>query len=325
MRYIEVQTATETMKFSPLILGTHMFGMNGATYEDAEKLLDCYIDAGGNVLDTARCAEYFRSEEFIGEYFKRHPEKRDKIYVCTKWGNPQFNAEHTQIERLRFTPEDFRADMAESLRLLQMDCVDIYLLHKYHPSIDPVAILKLMNEAVAEGHARHIGVSNWPVEAVQQANAYAEAHGLRKFEFNEIAHSLYVGGTEGWGDLEMAYVHKEHEMAEYQKMNMTVFCFTSQGGGFFYRNFDLPIEEAVDKRGKPENIERLRRVKMLCEKKNLIPQQVVLGYFSAQECTTIPAATTRRPEHLKPMVEAASTQLTREEVLFLEGKGDMPV
>ena len=90
MKYIEIQTATETLRLSRIAYGSHHFGWL-TSEENAEKLLDRYLELGGNLFDTARCAEYHRSEEFIGKYFQKYPEKRKNVYICTKWGNPIFN------------------------------------------------------------------------------------------------------------------------------------------------------------------------------------------------------------------------------------------
>ena len=319
MKYVEIQTATETLRLSRIAYGSHHFGWL-TSEENAEKLLDRYLELGGNLFDTARCAEYHRSEEFIGKYFQKYPEKRKNVYICTKWGNPIFNEEHTGVARFRFTKEDFENDLTESLRLLQMDYVDIHLLHKYSPDLDVEAIIEMMNEPVKDGRVKHIGVSNWPVEAIKKANDYAQKHGLQKFEFSEISHSLYVGGTEGWGEVEMIHVLKPHEIAEYKKMGMPVFCFTSQGGGFFFKNFDLPIDQVVDKKNKPENIQRLIRLRQLCKEKNLTAQQVVLGFFAAQDFTAIPIITTKSTDHMAHALAAGDVDLTKEDISLLLGE-----
>lgn len=319
MNYFEIQTVRGIMHLSRIAYGSHHFGWL-TDYENAEKLLSCYIENGGNLLDTARCAEYHKSEAFIGQFLKDRPGLREKVYICTKWGNPIFNKEHTGVERFRFTAEDFHSDFEESLRLLQTDYIDIYLLHKYSPSLSPESIIELMNEPVRDGRVRHIGVSNWPVEAIQKANAHAEKMGLQKFEFSEISHSLYVGGTEGWGEVEMIHVLKEEEIAAYKEMGITLLCFTAQGGGFFFKNFHTPIDQVVDKKNKPENIQRLKRVRSLCEKKNLTPQQVVLGFFSGHDVPAIPIITTKSTDHMTNALTAGNISLTKEDVLYLLGK-----
>lgn len=319
MKYLEFKTPTENLKLSRIAYGSNHFGWL-TDYENAEKLLDCYLALGGNLLDTARCAEYHRSEEFIGAYFRKHPERRKDVYICTKWGNPVFNKEHTGVERFRFSKADFEADLAESLRLLQTACIDIHLLHKYSPDLDVTAIIEMMNEPVKDGRVRHIGVSNWPVEAIQKANDHAEKHGLQKFEFSEVSHSLYVGGTEGWGEVEMIHVLQRSEIAQYQKMGITVLCFSAQAGGFFFKNHGKPSEEVIDKRNKPENIERLKRVNALCQARNLTPQQVVFGFISGQDCNAISIITSKSTAHLTDALQAADTILTKQDVSYLLGE-----
>lgn len=319
MNYLEIKTPTEVLTLSPIAYGSNHFGWL-TDFETAEKLLDCYFALGGNLLDTARCAEYHRSEEFIGKYFSKHPQRRKKVYICTKWGNPIFNEEHTDVARFRFSRTDFEADLKESLRLLQTDYIDIHLLHKYSPELDVEEIIEMMNESIKDGRVKHIGVSNWPVEAIQKANAYAQKRGLQPFEFSEVSHSLYIGATEGWGEVERIHVLQPEEIAQYQKMGITVLCFSAQGGGFFFKNFDKPLNEVTDKKGKPENIARLARVKALCREKNLTPQQVVFGFINGQDFNAISIITSKSTAHLADTLPAADTVLTKQDIQFLLGK-----
>ena len=316
MLYSQVQPPTERMRLSRIAYGSNHFGWL-TDYEKAEKLLDCYLSLGGNLLDTARCAEYHRSEEFIGKYLRRHPERRKDVYICTKWGNPIFNKEHTGVERFRFSREDFESDLAESLRLLQTDYIDIHLLHKYSPDLDVEAIIEMMNEPIKDGRVKHIGVSNWPVEAIAKANAYAEERGLQKFEFSEVSYSLYVGGTEGWGEVEMIHVLQQSEIARYREMGIIVLCFSAQAGGFFFKNFEKPIDQVVDKKNKPENIRRLQRLNTLCREKNLTPQQVVFGFISGQDCNAISIITSKSTDHLTDALKASDTILTQQDIQYL--------
>ena len=311
--------AANGMRLSRMVYGTHLFGKR-TDYEQTEKLLNCYLDAGGNILDTAHCAEYGRSEEFIGQYLARHPERRKDMYICTKWGNPIFNEDHTGVARFRFSCEDFQRDLTESLQLLQTDYIDIYLLHKYHPDLDVQAIIEMMNEPVKDGRAKHIGVSNWPVEAIAKANAYAEKKGLQKFEFSEISYSLYVGGTEGWGEVEMIHVLQDQEIPLYKELGITVFCFSAQAAGFFFKNFNIPIENVVDKRNKPENIARLKRLRDLCQKKGLSPQQALYGFYAGQDFAAIPAGTSTDPAHLATAINDTGVTLSKEEIQYLLGQ-----
>ena len=316
MNYLAFETPTEKLHLSRIAYGSNHFGWL-TDYENAEKLLDCYLELGGNLLDTARCAEYHRSEEFIGAYFRKHPERRKDVYICTKWGNPIFNKEHTGVERFRFSKTDLESDLEESLRLLQTDYIDIHLLHKYSPKLDVTAIIEMMNEPVKDGRVKHIGVSNWPVEAIEKANAYAQVHGLQKFEFSEVSHSLYVGGTEGWGEVEMVHVLRQQEIPRYQKMGVAVLCFSAQGGGFFFKNHGKPMGEVVDKRNKPENIQRLKRVNALCKARNLTPQQIVFGFISGQDFDAISVITSKSTAHLTDALQAADTVLTRQDIGYI--------
>ena len=112
--------ALDTSKISPLGFGCMRFegrATNEIDIEYTKKMIDAYIEAGGNYFDTAWA--YPNSEAALREALvKRYP--RDSYYIATKcvaWGNYCSG------------PEDLEKQLAESLENLGVDYIDVYIMH----------------------------------------------------------------------------------------------------------------------------------------------------------------------------------------------------
>ena len=79
------------LRVSPFCLGTMTFGEDwgwGASVEESLRVLDGYLDRGGNFLDTANYYTKGHSEKIIGDHIGRNPSRRDRVVIATKfYGN----------------------------------------------------------------------------------------------------------------------------------------------------------------------------------------------------------------------------------------------
>src|SRR5690242_21903163 len=119
------------LRISPLTLGTMTFGTEwnyGTSAEEGTKLMDTYIEWGGNSIDTANIYTKGHSEKIVGDYLKNSTIRRDHLVVGTKFfgnlypGDPNAggNGRKSIIQSLE-----------NSLRRLQTDYIDIYWMHAY--------------------------------------------------------------------------------------------------------------------------------------------------------------------------------------------------
>src|ERR1700736_4426470 len=115
---------------SVLCLGTAEFG-SAVDDSTAERIVDRYIEAGGNVLDTAEIyAEWLpggshRSEEFLGRWLRKR-RSREGLILSTKGAHPHIDS----MDKPRMSVTDVQSDLDSSLRRLGVDYVDIYWLHR---------------------------------------------------------------------------------------------------------------------------------------------------------------------------------------------------
>lgn len=155
---------------SPRIgLGTALLGTDGGR-ADAYALLDAYVDLGGTLIDTAAVysdwipGETGRSENVIGEWLRARG-RRHMVKLATKGGHPPLD----DMSRGRLDAASLRHDVEQSLKRLNTDFIDLYLLHRDDPSVPVAEIFGVLGEFIAEGKIGATGVSNWDVSRIAQA------------------------------------------------------------------------------------------------------------------------------------------------------------
>lgn len=154
---------------NPLGLGTNAVGgynlFPNLSDDDGRKLVDAALANGINLLDTAYVYGLGHSEELVGQVVKDH--QRDKIVIATK-GAHDFS---TGEEVINNDPQFLTDQVNKSLERLGVDYIDIYYIHfpdHDTPKAEAVGALQKLRE---EGKIRAIGVSNFSLDQVKEANA----------------------------------------------------------------------------------------------------------------------------------------------------------
>jgi aryl-alcohol dehydrogenase-like predicted oxidoreductase len=162
---------------SEFALGAMTFGMPkwGCDEATAIRLVDHYLDRGGNVLDTADA--YSNSEEICGRAIKA---KRSKVVLATKCGLPVGAGPHDRgAGRVRI-----RAACEASLRRLGTDHIDLYQLHVDDVDTPLQETMAALDDLVREGKVLYIGVSNMRAFRVMKALGISDQrHGSRFVSF----------------------------------------------------------------------------------------------------------------------------------------------
>ncbi|HEX4452317.1 MAG TPA: aldo/keto reductase [Kofleriaceae bacterium] len=178
------------LRVSPLCLGTMTFGEDlgwGSSVEESQQILDRYVAAGGNFIDTANFYTKSHSEKIIGDHVGRHPAKRDRLVIATKFSGNLFPGDPNGGGSSR---KSIVAACDESLRRLQTDYIDLYWLHNWdvHTPIDET--MSALDDLVRAGKVRYIGVSDTPAWKVAEANVLARFRGWSQFIGLQIEYSL---------------------------------------------------------------------------------------------------------------------------------------
>jgi len=150
------------LRVSPFCLGAMTFGKDwgwGSSVEDSVRIMDAYIDKGGNFLDTANIYTKGHSEKVIGDHVGREPAKRDRLVIATKFlgnlypGDPNGGGAHRK---------GIYAACEQSLRRLQTDYIDLYWMH-WRDDMTPIdETMRALDDLVRQGKIRYVGFSDTP-------------------------------------------------------------------------------------------------------------------------------------------------------------------
>lgn len=316
MHYRDVKIGDLTVSFPTFIFGTHHFGLDRLKFvsdlSTSRQLLEQYTAGGGTVIDTARA--YGRSEEYIGKCFEAEPSLRKALTVISKGGQGERLENGRLIVQAKLDEKSLRADLMQSLELLRVDCIDLYLLHKDDPTYPTEEVIETLESFRRQGYIRAYGASNWTTARINAANTYAAEHGYSGFSASELAFSPYVGSTAGWGKAELCVEMDRMEYEGYRQNGVPVLAYNSQANGFFYKNFDKPDCEL---KGSEANLQKLRLLRSICHERGITPQQAIFGFFAGLDITAVPVATTTSPQHLREMLDSCDTVLDAQEVQTL--------
>src|SRR5579871_6711581 len=275
---------------SKLVLGTMV--CNTDDLANSFALLDAFVEAGGNCLDTAYIYAGGKSERAIGKWFAQRG-NRDKIVLLDKGGHP------TADSGPRINPREITADMTESLARLQTDYADIYLLHRDDPNVPVGPLVECLNEHRRDGRVRVFGGSNWLPARLQEANEYAARYGLQGFSASSEQMCLAEDKEPMWGgcvvvDAAARQWHTQHQFP--------LFPWSSQANGLFTGRFtpdNLDNANMVRVYYNDRNWERLRRAEELATQKGCTANNIALAWVMHQPFPIFPLIGPHNVEELR--------------------------
>ena len=181
---------------SRICLGTMTFGNEdwGCDQQTASKIVDAFVDAGGNFIDTADLYSAGVSEQMLGKAIAG--KRRDELVIATKCWFPTGETANARGLSRKHIEEACDA----SLERLGTDYIDLYQIHWPEPPGDADAVAETLEKLRTEGKIRFVGVSNFgPVDLSRYpsnlfvSNQLAYSAAFRAIEFHLLAASLERG------------------------------------------------------------------------------------------------------------------------------------
>ncbi|MGM9522250.1 MAG: aldo/keto reductase [Oscillospiraceae bacterium] len=292
------------ISISPIGLGTVGAGIDwdGA---DADRVIDAYIDMGGNVIDSARAysdwipPEIGRSERVIGDWIRRGG-KRDKVVLITKGGHPKYTSKEDDLHIPRMTPADMRHDIELSLKALGVDTIDVYFYHRDNRAQTVEEEIETMENFRREGKIRYYGCSNWESDRILEADAYCREKGYRGFVADQALLNMGMKYMNPLDDDTLVYMNGA--LYDYHVNNPQNLAMPYMGvaSGFFHL-YIAKGEDAVKKNPyyTSGNVKAAQRCRELMEKYNASVSQIVLGFFTQQPFKCVPLYGPQNVEQLK--------------------------
>lgn len=159
----------------------------GTSVEESQQIIDRYTELGGNFIDTANFYTRSHSEKILGDHIGRHAARRDRLVIATKFSGNLYPGDPNGGGAGR---KSLISACENSLRRLQTDYIDLYWLHMWDKNTPIEETMAALDDLVAAGKVRYIGVSDTPAWKIVEANLIARFRGWSTFIGLQIEYSL---------------------------------------------------------------------------------------------------------------------------------------
>lgn len=304
------------LQVSPIGLGGNVFGWT-ADEATSFEVLDAYLDAGGNLIDTADGYSYWapgnsggESETVIGDWLASRP-VRDRIVLATKVS--------TKPDRPGLSADNIRLALDESLSRLRTDAVDIYYAHFDDESAPLEETVVVFEEARRSGRIRHVGLSNYTPERIRQWFAIADSEGCARpivlQPHYNLLHRDDVEGSSGRGQVAV-------------ELGMGIMPYFALAAGFLTGKYRRGEVVGGDRAGmvadyqRPECYDVVDTLVQVAANHEVEPAAVALAWLRDRPSVTAPLASARNLNQLAPIMDALSLELSDEETQTLTRVSD---
>ena len=306
------------IQVGPLALGGNVFGWT-ADEAASFRVLDAFVDAGLNLIDTADAYSTWapgnkggESETIIGRWLKRSG-KRDRVVVATKvgWEMPG------RPQRKDLSPAWIREEVENSLRRLQVEVIDLYQSHHDDLETPQEETLAAHAELIKAGKVRAIGASNFSAERLASALKISAEKGLPRYETMQPHYNLYDrSGYEG--PLEDLC----------RREGIGVITYFSLASGFLSGKYRSEADLSKSARGggmkdrlNPRGLRILDALDRVAGAHGVRPATVALAWLIARPGITAPIASATSPEQLEDQIAATRLTLAADEIRLLDEAG----
>jgi len=305
------------LRVSALCLGTMQWGWT-ATEEQARDVMDAYVDAGGNFLDTADVYSVWAknnrggvSEEIIGRWMKDRGNRHNVVIATKVRGRMWRGRDGEGLGRAHITKA-----VDQSLRRLQTDYIDLYQSHSYDEHVPVEETMQAFDDLVRAGKVRHVGASNYSAWRLALAISGSDAGGWARYESLQPNYSL-VRRTE--------FERELRPLCE--ELSVGVIPYSPLAGGFLtgkYRRGEKPPQSAraasvTDRYGNDDRAwQTLDAAIDIAAAHGRTPAQVALAWLIAQPTIVAPIVGTNSVAQLQDLLGAVGFQLSRQEMKRLD-------
>ena len=298
------------LQVSTLTFGGNVFGWT-VDERTSFSLLDAWLDAGFNTIDTADIYSAWvpghrggESETVIGKWL-RSSGKRNQVVLATKVGKPM----GPDMKGLR--PAYIRNALEASLQRLQTDHIDLYQSHDDDPDTPLADSLGAFDALVREGKVRAIGASNYSAARFALALETSERNGLARYESLQPLYNLFDRA-----------VFEDALQPLCVQNQVGVISFYALAAGFLtgkYRNTADAVKSArganvVKKYVNPRGLKILQALDTVARRRNTRPGVVAVAWLLTRQGVTSPIASATSLDQLADLVAATRLQLDPAEI-----------
>ena len=306
-----VQLGKSDLKVSKICLGCMSFGQVTEkrqwvlNQEETDAMIKKALDLGINFFDTANTYGDGSSETFIGNSFKKFVKDRKDIIVATK----------VYFNEGKLSKESILREIDGSLKRLQMDYVDLYIIHRWDYEHPIEETMETLNELVKSGKVRYLGCSALFPYQLLKANMIARKNGWAEFISIQNHYNLI-------------YREEEREMMqllEEEKIVMTPYSPLAAGrvcrlytDEKTKRSSNDPGNVKKYEHAKDVDIPVIQRIKEVADKKKVTMAQVSLAWILSKPLVVSPVIGCTKISQLEELCQVFKVKLSEDEIKYLE-------
>ncbi|EDY80808.1 oxidoreductase, aldo/keto reductase family [Verrucomicrobiia bacterium DG1235] len=323
----KVELAQTGERVSEICLGCMLMGST-TSREESFRVMDDFLAAGGDFLDTANCYAWWvgdgafvgdESELVVGEWMKLRG-ARDKVFLATKVGGrlqdvASMRGADGMIDWSRL-PNEYELQTAgtiereidESLRRLQTDHVDLYYAHIMDPRVPLEETLEALNSIVMAGKARYLGCSNFTTERLREAREICRREGWAEPVAIQQQYSyLWPNSNANFGVMR----NVDTELIDYLKENpeVALLGYSPLLKGLYDSEEKRKAYYAWDQFESEDSRVRLTRIRELAGELGVLPSQLVYAWLLHQRPRVIPLLGFSRFEQYRSNLESVEIEL----------------
>jgi len=306
---------------SNLTLGTMIFGeksKRSTPKKEALEIINQYLEAGGNHLDTADVYANGQSEVIVGEAVKK---RRTEVIISTKVRfktNPHINGEG--LSRLHIID-----GVNSSLKRMQTDYIDLLYIHCFDPITPLEETIRVLEDLIKNGKVRYIGISNFKAWQLMKAQGLTRQLNTNCFIAAQYQYSLV--------NRDMEYEFFDLLEAE----GLGLLPWGPLGGGFLTGKYskekpssgristtDEHTEEAWQRRNTDKNWKIIEKVKQLANKYEATPSQISIAWILSKSIIPSVVLGVRTKEQLVDNFMAKNLDLSEDDLLVLDKLSNSP-
>jgi aryl-alcohol dehydrogenase-like predicted oxidoreductase len=298
-----------------LALGTMLMGAQ-TPVDESHRILDRFVEAGGNLVDTADVYSDGGSEETLAPWLRR---RRDEVVLATKC---RFAAPHQGL-----APDTIVKACDASLRRLGIDMIDLYQVHAPDPDVPLEQTLEALDGLVRAGKVRALGASNFPAWLLAWAVAIQDREGWSPFISLQPQYSLVERSIETeilpfcraaglgvipWGPLGAGFLTGKYTRG------------AAPPQGSRIADADESLEESRERRAIERNFRVVDAAAAIARERGATIAQVALAWLIGTEGVTAPIVGPRTMEQLEDVLGADALELTSDERERLQAPAPPP-
>ena len=272
--------------------------------KDMIVLMHNAVEQGVTFFDTAEVYGPYNNEELVGEALAPF---RNEVVIATKFG---FDIQNSKMLGVNSQPENIKKAVEGSLKRLRVDVIDLLYQHRVDPNVPIEDIAGTVKDLIKEGKVKHFGLSEAGADTIRRAHAVQPVAALQS------EYSLWTRQ------------HEKEIIPTIEELGIGLVAFSPLGKGFLAGKIDentkfgegdiRNILPRYTEEARIANKALLDLIHQFAAKRNATPAQIALAWVLAQKPWIVPIPGTTKLHRLKENNEAASIQLSTEELQEIE-------